>query len=168
MSIPKMAKAMGYIDDDLVTGAVEYKRTKKKNSWMKWGAMAACLCLVVVGAFIAPNITDNAQDYVETVFYNGAEYAVCGTGEVSILEDCGLPTEITKDLAGEHLGYLEQAEKNTYHISEGATDGDVELFEYAPQPNENVYIICIDGEYYAAIRRDSEGYHGLTEIKPTE
>ena len=37
MSIPKMAKAMGYIDDDLVTGAVEYKRTKKKNSWMKWG-----------------------------------------------------------------------------------------------------------------------------------
>ena len=51
MSIPKMAKAMGYIDDDLVSGAVEYKRTKKKNSWMKWGAMAACLCLVVVGAF---------------------------------------------------------------------------------------------------------------------
>ena len=51
MSIPKMAKAMGYIDDDLVSGAVEYKRTKKKNSWLKWGAMAACLCLVVVGAF---------------------------------------------------------------------------------------------------------------------
>ena len=47
MSIPKMAKAMGYIDDDLVSGAVEYKRTKKKNSWLKWGAMAACLCLVV-------------------------------------------------------------------------------------------------------------------------
>lgn len=47
MSIPKMAKAMGYIDDDLVTGAVEYKRTKKKNGWLKWGAMAACLCLVV-------------------------------------------------------------------------------------------------------------------------
>ena len=42
MSIPKMANAMGYIDDDLVTGAIEYKRTKKKNSWMKWGAMAAC------------------------------------------------------------------------------------------------------------------------------
>ena len=34
MSIPKMAKAMGYIDDDLVSGAVEYKRTKKKNSWI--------------------------------------------------------------------------------------------------------------------------------------
>lgn len=55
MSIPKMAKAMGYIDDDLVTGAIEYKRTKKKNSWMKWGAIAVCLCLVVVGAFVFQN-----------------------------------------------------------------------------------------------------------------
>ena len=47
MSIPRMAKAMAYIDDNLVSGAVNYKRTKKKNSWLKWGAMAACLCLVV-------------------------------------------------------------------------------------------------------------------------
>lgn len=47
MSIPKMTKAMGYIDDNLVSGAVEYKRTKKKNGWLKWGAVAACLCLVV-------------------------------------------------------------------------------------------------------------------------
>ena len=60
MSIPKMANAMGYIDDDLVSGAVEYKRTKKKNSWIKWTAMAACLCLVVglfATSFIKPSPT---------------------------------------------------------------------------------------------------------------
>lgn len=71
MSIPKMAKAMGYIDDDLVSGAVEYKRTKKKNSWMKWGAMAACLCLVVVGAFTIPNLqneTPHGQGTMEQVY----------------------------------------------------------------------------------------------------
>ena len=56
MSTPKLAIAMNYIDDDLVTGAIEYKRTKKKNSWMKWGAIAVCLCLVVVGAFTVPHI----------------------------------------------------------------------------------------------------------------
>lgn len=55
MSIPKMAKAMGYIDDDLVSGAIEYKRTKKKNTWVKWGAMAACLCLMVIGALTIEN-----------------------------------------------------------------------------------------------------------------
>ena len=51
MSTDRFTAAMGYIDDDLVSGAVEYKRTKKKTSWLKWGAIAACLCLVVVGAF---------------------------------------------------------------------------------------------------------------------
>ena len=38
---------MGYIDDALVSGAVVYKRRKKKNSRLKWWATAACLCLVV-------------------------------------------------------------------------------------------------------------------------
>ena len=59
MSTPKLAIAMNYIDDDLVSGAVEYKRTKKKNSWLKWGAMAACLCLVVSIAF--PFVFDRGQ-----------------------------------------------------------------------------------------------------------
>ncbi len=50
MSIPRIVSAMEYIDDDLVSGAVTYTRTKKKNSWVKWGALAACLCLIVIGA----------------------------------------------------------------------------------------------------------------------
>lgn len=79
MSIPKMAKAMGYIDDDLVTGAVEYKRTKKKNSWMKWGAMAACLCLVVGLAIPMLNNDNPGPMGFETVVEikqatNNAEY----------------------------------------------------------------------------------------------
>lgn len=61
MSDPKMAKAMGYIDDALVSGAVEYKRTKKKNTWIKWGAMAACLCLVVGSAI---KLTQNGSSTI--------------------------------------------------------------------------------------------------------
>ena len=79
MSIPKMANAMGYIDDDLVTGAIEYKRTKKKNSWMKWGAMAACLCLVVGIAIPMLNNDSSEPMGFETVVEikqatNNAEY----------------------------------------------------------------------------------------------
>ena len=76
MSIPKMANAMGYIDDDLVSGAVEYKRTKKKNSWLKWGAMAACLCLVVVGAF--GGVHSHTKQYVisnNISVYHAGEYS---------------------------------------------------------------------------------------------
>ena len=39
--------AIGFIDDQLVEKADEYTGVKKKNTWVKWGAMAACLCLVV-------------------------------------------------------------------------------------------------------------------------
>ena len=153
---------IGNADDKMIAEA-KTTRKSRKNTWIKWGAMAACLCLVVVGIVTIPNLTDNAQDYAETVTYNNAQYVICGSGEADILRKCGLPTEIAVDLAGESLGCLAQAEKNNYVISENAKAGNFELFDYAPQPNDNVYIVRIEGNYYAAIRKDSKGYHGLTE-----
>lgn len=167
MTNQNILDAIGMINEEAVRDAKAYQRPKSRR-WVKWGAMAACLCLVVVGAFIVQNLGDGALDYVETVIYNNVEYVVCGEGETNILQECGLPTEITEDLAGEHISYLEQTEKNTLVVADDLENGKVELFEYAPQPNDNVYVLCVDGEYFAAIRRDSTGYHGLTEIKPTE
>lgn len=163
MTNEKLYEVLGDINETHVKEAREYRKTRKP-AWVKWGAMAACLCLIVVGAFIAPNLGDGALDYAETVIYNNMKYAVCGVGEANILEECGLPTEITKDLAGKHLGYLAQGEKNTLVIADDLENSKVELFEYAPRPNDNVYILCIEGEYYAAIRWDSDGYHGILEF----
>ena len=40
-------EVLGELDDDIVKGA---KITmKKKMNWKAWGAMAACLCLIVAG-----------------------------------------------------------------------------------------------------------------------
>lgn len=46
--------AIGFIDDQLVEKAEKYTGSKKKNTWIKWGAMAACLCLVVCAATVFP------------------------------------------------------------------------------------------------------------------
>jgi len=158
----KVFCSMEHIDSDLIEEAETYKGTKKKNTWVKWGAMAACLCLVV-GFFIVPNFTNNAQDYAYTVTYNNVQYAICGPGETDILRECGLPTELSEELAGVSLGYLKESEKNNYFISENEVAGNAEFFEYAPKPNDNVYIVRIEDDYYAAIRKDSEGYHGVYE-----
>lgn len=75
MNIPRIATALNYIDDELVSGAVEYKR-KKKSPWKKWAAMAACLCLV--SSLFAPHlymkqyvqknhIVEHNSSYVEDV-----------------------------------------------------------------------------------------------------
>ena len=166
MKNEKMLHAIGQIDDELIYGAVNDAKAgqQKKRGWHKWAAMAACLCLVVVGALVAPNLNEGAHDYVETVTYNGAVYAVCGSGEAAILEGCGLPAELSEDLAGDYLGELQRRTENEYNYVIGDDKGGrVQLYEYAPIPNDNVYILCINGEYYAAIRKDVDGYHGLPD-----
>lgn len=50
---------MEHIDADIIDEADAYKGTKKKSTWVKWGAMAACLCLVVAGTFGANELFKN-------------------------------------------------------------------------------------------------------------
>ena len=48
MSTDRFTAAMGYIDDDLISDAVSYMPQKKSSvRWMKWVAVAACICLVI-------------------------------------------------------------------------------------------------------------------------
>ena len=57
MKISKMANAVGYMDDELITAAAEERKKKiKHNLLMKWGSIAACLVvLVTAGAVILPS-----------------------------------------------------------------------------------------------------------------
>ena len=64
MNQPKLSKAMAYIDEDLITGAIDYIPNKEKSLiWIKWTAMVACLCLVVTSVFVIyPNYSDQANN----------------------------------------------------------------------------------------------------------
>ena len=87
---PKLAIAIGYIDDDLVTGAVAYMpaQSKTKIAWFRHAIVAACLCLAVVGVFrVLPYenwFEHHAEDpnwektHYETIALADIE-AVCGT-----------------------------------------------------------------------------------------
>lgn len=63
-------------------------------------------------------------------------------------------------MAGEHVCYLgfEKSASSYRYFPVEKADPDqekaIELFEYTPEPNENVYILRKDGEYYVAIRKD--------------
>lgn len=67
MKTPRIANAIGQIDDDLVTDAAKCKKKNKKH-WLKWGSLAACFAvIVIVGAAILPslfggNVTPNGTD----------------------------------------------------------------------------------------------------------
>lgn len=51
MNAKKFSEAMNEIDNKYVDEAIQYKgkKAQKKLVWIKWGAMAACLCLIVIG-----------------------------------------------------------------------------------------------------------------------
>ncbi len=50
MKTPRIANAVGLIDDDLVIGAAEYKKPNKKKTIVKWVLIAACFSMAVLAA----------------------------------------------------------------------------------------------------------------------
>lgn len=90
MKTPRIVDAMNYIDDDLVSWAVEYRPAKRKVSWFRYVSIAACLCLIVFGAIrfsvdLQPHTNTDTTEYgilgeVLEVLENG-QYKVKITGE---------------------------------------------------------------------------------------
>lgn len=51
MKNERLIRAIGEIDDDLIFNAVNDVKAGKKGRWLKWGAAAACLCLIAAAAY---------------------------------------------------------------------------------------------------------------------
>ena len=164
MTNKEFYREFGNIDPKMIEAAApaEKVQKKKKNTWIKWASLAACFCIMLVSIVLAVRYFDNQSfSIAQTVEFNNAEYFICSSkGEAAILEEANLPTVLTKELAGKQLAYL-KVNDNFFSVTETVTD--YVLYEYAPFPNSNVYIVLIDGNYYAAIRHDSNGYHGIVE-----
>lgn len=84
MKAPKMVDAMNYIDDDLVSDSITYKK-KKTSQWTKWVSLAACLCVLILGTLVwqAINMYQNqhgagtllgADEVYPTVMVDGKLY----------------------------------------------------------------------------------------------
>ena len=54
MTSEKLYEAIGDISDNKIKEAKQVRKVKQPI-WLKWGAMAACLCIVVVGVFVGLN-----------------------------------------------------------------------------------------------------------------
>ncbi len=66
---------MEHIDPDLISEAENYKGAKKSNIWIKLGAIAACLCLVVGSVFAISSVANN-----KNALYGDDKNAVTAAG----------------------------------------------------------------------------------------
>ena len=174
MKNDRILDAVGGINEEAVRDAKEYKKAKPK-AWVKWGAMAACLCLVIGIAIPVlhhkggPDTQDPYDSPVASaalLYFNGALYECCDNPQA--LERLGLPREITAEMAGEHVANIELGGVVDYQ--ETVSQTDKELFQYAPAPSRAVYVLR-DGDNYMAVvfcrtffPDDPNAYSDLAEV----
>jgi len=85
MTAKTFSVVLGEINEKYLNEAISYK-AKKKNGWLKWGAIAACLCLVVIGAFVAPNLIgeQSVEQPMGQGFFNATVVEI--EGEIVVVE----------------------------------------------------------------------------------
>ena len=69
MKNEKLLRAIGEIEDDLVCNAVHDTGARKRTLplWAKWGALAACLCLLLAGALTIPRLRKQPSQNEESM-----------------------------------------------------------------------------------------------------
>lgn len=53
MTAERMFELIGNTEEDMIADAAEGSERKKQPAWLRWGAAAACLCILAAGAFAA-------------------------------------------------------------------------------------------------------------------
>ena len=148
--------------DPAYVEAAEISSKKKTNTWVKWSAMAACLCLVIVASvFVLPKATHDTSNQVpdepaEAIAFqmNGVLYSPITFDErkefnLVPAEDIGLSKEntyiITDEDLGEQMGKIEQCANEAliglpvYHFASWAED-------------DRICIINVNGAYAFYVR----------------
>ena len=146
MKIPRIVDAMNYMDDDLVSWAVEYIPAKHKSKLWRCVGIAACLCIIALGVLIV-TINNNPQpDSSVTEFEMIAEVVeVLDSGQYKVIisgEDKNFANGSTVVLVPSfnyatdnfNKGYL----KNGDVISVTYTDFDKTAYEITPTQIEVV------------------------------
>ena len=162
------------VDDDILERSETASQRKKKPVWLKWGAIAACLCLVV-GITIpvlnhrgGPGSKDPIHDDVAPFFYNGCYYETVDDPEILAIN--GLPKKITPDLAGDHVAYIDVNYDEGFASFEATPlQTDNEVYVYAPAPSDAVYVYREGETYMVAIFCNFEMFDsGNTNYELTE
>lgn len=85
MNAEQLLDAIGEVRDDFLAQA-DAAPVKRKNTWLRWGAMAACFCLIAAAAFAAPKLlTPPVADVPEQSGI--APEQMQGSGEAGLLPE---------------------------------------------------------------------------------
>lgn len=87
MTANKFSEALGNIAESYVDEAVDYTAKKKSRVWLKWGALAACLSLIVAGVIFG-DIFRSPDNSIVSYFVISAHAANGDLTDLGVDEKC--------------------------------------------------------------------------------
>lgn len=150
MKNEKLLSAIGQIDDNLIHGAVNDAPKKKRSIWVKWGAMAACLCLVISGAVLWNNNSNPSGSITEQ-----------GSGPIQggdVVPEGVDPIVASVAVIPAGVSLLDVADATSVSISEEDARNVEDLGAYLPNvlPDWCHYGVA---SYYETTMKDGTRYH---------
>ena len=177
MNAKKFSDAMSELDNKYIDEALNYKKKvkkkMKKHNWAKWGTMAACLCLVVVGAFVVPHfignntsntlppiIEENAYGFTmeeSNVLYLPISFSQRKTFGLIEENATGLTAENTYKITSDDLGNIMGIVGDSQ--DEGMIGETVYHFSNFPS-DDAICIVKVSGTYQFYVKEGVEGIEG--------
>lgn len=184
MNRKDLYNAINEVDDDILERSETASRSKRKPMWLKWGTIAACLCLVVAVAIptIFHQPAETPQDTVEPgadstgpagLTVNGVKYLI--SSHISVTNELpdGFLYAGETDVGGfENCPYYTNPDipEWVYVSQEVLTDGTVDSTGTLNRTDpHNAYVryvdirlrgkklVCYNGEYYISMWSASPG-----------
>ena len=108
MNAKKFSDAMSELDTKYVDEALNYKKKSPKPFWVKWGAMAACLCLIISSMFLLKHAEYNNIE--------GSDGIVMLFTEAEVVEVFS-PRSVLVEITEENI-YNANTDKNLFNVGD--------------------------------------------------
>lgn len=152
MNMEKFSQAMNEIEDKYISEAIGYQKKKgKKSVFLKWGTMAACVCLLVMGG-VAIN-QNRSTPVPDAVQIPSPIFTVENTEEMETYLNASIPV-LDKKVASYSvivledaptIGIIEYSDGSEFRMQSGS--GDISGI-YGGELAETKYVEDIKVMYY--------------------
>lgn len=130
MNGKKLLEAVGEVNDSYVEEAAGYRKSRKAPLWLRWGAVAACLCIAVLGGSLLLRGGEGLTPDPAPVEVTNPVISVATVEEMEEYLDFPVPV-LDKETAALSvlvaqgypvLGQVEYADGSLYRVQYGSED----------------------------------------------
>lgn len=168
MNLKQFSEAMDMLDDKYISESLQYKKKRKRNVWIKWGSIAACVCAVLSIGILNIYNGGNKAPHPEIVQIANPIIEVSSTEEMEGYLDFPVPVlekkadnfSVIVEDDYPTIGQIDYEDGSEYRIKYGS--GDISGI-YGGELEDTKEIKDVQVQYYTFSDTDSEITYAIWE-----